>query len=141
MAYEALPEKTKKQIEGLMVQHSLEFQNQLSNNKLGRADFDRAPPVAHPLVRRHPQTGRKSIYLGSNAWRIEGWSVEASRELIDDLNSFATQEKFLYAHKWLPRDLVVWDNRCTLHAATPFDAKRYLRILDRTVAEVAPHQW
>jgi taurine dioxygenase len=141
MAYEALPEDMKKRIDRLTVLHSLEFQNQLSNNKLGRADFDRAPPVAHPLVRRHPQTGRKSLYLGSNAWKIEGWSEEESRTLIDELNRFATQENFVYAHKWQPRDLVVWDNRCTLHAATPFDAGRYLRILHRTVAEVAPHQW
>jgi taurine dioxygenase len=141
MAYEALPEETKRRIDGLKVLHSLEFQNQLSNNKLGRADFDRAPPVVHPLVRRHPQTGRKSIYLGANAWKIEGWSEEESRALIDHLNEFATQERFVYAHRWAPRDLVVWDNRCTLHAATPFDAGKYLRVLHRTVAEVAPHQW
>lgn len=140
-AYEALPADVKRKIEGLVALHSLEFSNQTSNNKLTRAEFDRAPPIGHPLVRRHPQTGRKSLYCGLNAWRIEGWSDEDSRELLDYLNDFATQPQFVYAHKWRKNDLVVWDNRCTLHAATPFDAGKYLRIMHRTVVEVAPSQW
>jgi alpha-ketoglutarate-dependent taurine dioxygenase len=141
MAYDALPADVKEKCEHLILLHSLEWQNRLSNNKLGREQFDRAPPVRHRLIWRHPQTGRKSIYVGSNAWKVEGWDLEQSRELIDYLNDFATQPKFAYAHKWKPRDLVMWDNRCTLHAGTPYDAGKYLRILDRTVVEVSSAQW
>ena len=141
MAYDALTPEMKEKCDSLVLLHSLEWQNQLSNNKLGREQFDRAPPVRHRLVWRHPQTGRKSLYIGSNAWKVEGWDLEPSRELIDQLNEFATQPKFSYSHKWKPHDLVMWDNRCTLHAGTPFDAGKYLRILDRTVVEVTPAQW
>jgi taurine dioxygenase len=141
MAYDALSQEMKDKCEDLVLLHSLEWQNQLSNNKLTREQFDRAPPVRHRLVWRHPRTGRKSLYVGSNAWKVEGWDLEESRELIDHLNEFATQPQFTYAHKWKPHDLVMWDNRCTLHAGTPFDAGKYLRILDRTVVEVTPAQW
>jgi taurine dioxygenase len=141
MAYDALTDEQKKSYDKLVILHSLEWQNQLSNNKLGREQLDRAPPVRHNLVWRHPKTGRKSIYAGANAWLVEGWTFEESRRLIDDVNRFATQPRFTYAHKWKRHDLVVWDNRCTLHAGTPFDAAKHVRILDRTVVEVTPEQW
>lgn len=134
-AYAALPDETKQRIEGLRMIHSWERSRQKSGSKPATADeITDAPPVSHPLVRRHPATGNKSLYIGTHAYYVEGWDVAEGEKLLDELQTFATQPQFIYRHKWLPGDMVMWDNRALLHRATSsYDMDRHKRILNRTV--------
>jgi alpha-ketoglutarate-dependent 2,4-dichlorophenoxyacetate dioxygenase len=96
-------------------------------------DMRRAmPPVTHPLVRTIPQSGRRTLYVGNHATHIVGWPREEGERFLDELNAFATQPKFIYTHEWRLGDFVIWDNRCTLHRATPYDVFKYKRDLRRT---------
>src|SRR4029078_4787439 len=99
-----------------------------------RSDEERQsrPPARHPLVRRHPGSGRKALYIASHASHIVGWPIEQGQGLLAELMAFATQPKFVYAHKWRVGDLLIWDNRCTLHRATPYQSTPYVRDLRRT---------
>src|SRR5205085_4149512 len=90
------------------------------------------PPAHHPLVRRHAGSGRNALYIASHASHIVGMPVAEGRALLEELIAFATQPKFVYAHKWRVGDLVIWDNRCTLHRATPYESQAYVRDLRRT---------
>ena len=87
----------------------------------------RFAPVQQRLVRRHPSTGRKSLFLASHAGAIVGWPVPEARAFLRDLIEHATQRQFVYAHEWQQWDLVMWDNRATMHRARPFDAERSAR--------------
>ena len=123
-AYDALDEETKASVEGLVCEHSQMF----SRQQVGFFDFteeekERFKPVRQTLVRTHPSTGRKSIYLSSHAGRIVGWPDPEARIFLRDLSEHATQRKFVYAHKWNVGDLVMWDNRRTMHRARPFPAE------------------
>jgi alpha-ketoglutarate-dependent 2,4-dichlorophenoxyacetate dioxygenase len=120
-AYDALDADTKAQVEGLVCEHSQIF----SRAQLGFTDFTdeeraRFKPVRQSLVRVHPGTGRKSIYLSSHAGTILGWPIPEARLFLRDLVEHATQREFVYAHKWKVGDLVMWDNRQTMHRARPF---------------------
>jgi alpha-ketoglutarate-dependent 2,4-dichlorophenoxyacetate dioxygenase len=131
--YDALPDAMKSRIEGAVAEHSIWH----SRAKLGGytpSDEERAsrPPARHLLVRRHPGSGRKALYIASHASHIIGWPVEEGRALLEQLIEFATQPQFVYAHQWRVGDLVIWDNRCTLHRATPYQSTRYVRDLRRT---------
>ncbi len=131
--YDALPDRMKSRIESAVAEHSIWH----SRAKLGGytpTDEERAsrPPARHPLVRRHPGSGRKALYIASHASHIIGWPVEEGRALLEELIEFATQPQFIYAHKWRVGDLVIWDNRCTLHRATPYQSTQYVRDLRRT---------
>ncbi len=122
-AWDALPEEEKKRLEGLQVEHSI-F---VSRAKVGLTDFPAEaaklrPPVVHPLVRTHPKTGRKSLYLASHASHIIGWEKAKGEALLEELIKFATQPQFVYAHKWKTGDLVMWDDSFTMHRAMPYDA-------------------
>jgi alpha-ketoglutarate-dependent 2,4-dichlorophenoxyacetate dioxygenase len=122
-AYEALDPGTKKEIEDLICEHSQIF----SRQQLGFTDFtdeerERFKPVRQRLVRNHPSTGRKSLYLASHAGGIVGWPVPEARAFLRDLVEHATQREFVYAHRWRVNDLVMWDNRRTMHRARPFPA-------------------
>ncbi len=92
------------------------------------------PPANQVMVRVHEQTGRRSLYLASHASHIVGQDVERSRALIQELIAFATQPRFVYAHRWDAGDLVMWDNRCTMHRARPFDDQRHRRVMQRTTS-------
>lgn len=131
--YDALPDPMKSHIDGAVAEHSIWH----SRAKLGGyipTDEERAsrPPARHPLVRRHPGSGRKALYIASHASHIIGWPLEEGRALLEELIEFATQPQFVYAHKWRVGDLVIWDNRCTLHRATPYQSTQYVRDLRRT---------
>jgi len=120
-AYDALDEDTRAQVEDLVCEHSQIF----SRAQLGFTDFTdeeraRFKPVRQRLVRVHPGTGRKSLYLSSHAGTILGWPLPEARLLLRDLIEHATQREFVYAHKWRVGDLVMWDNRQTMHRARPF---------------------
>ena len=120
-AYDALEEETKAECEDLICEHSQMYSRQL----LGFSDFTeeertRMAPVRQRLVRTHPATGRKSLYLSSHAGTIIGWPVPEARAFLRDLTEAATQREFVYVHKWRVGDLVIWDNRQTMHRARPF---------------------
>ena len=121
-AYDALDEATRREVLDLICAHSQIF----SRGILGFDDFTEAErqkwaPVRQRLVRRHPTTGRLSLYLASHAGGIEGWPVPEARAFLRDLTEHATQRKFVYAHIWKPWDLVMWDNRVTMHRARRYD--------------------
>jgi alpha-ketoglutarate-dependent 2,4-dichlorophenoxyacetate dioxygenase len=122
-AYEALDADTRAQVEDLICEHSQVF----SRQQLGFTDFTdeeraRFAPVRQRLVRSHPVTGRRSLYLSSHAGSIVGWPVPEARAFLRDLVEHATQRQFVYAHRWRVGDLVMWDNRQTMHRARPFPA-------------------
>jgi alpha-ketoglutarate-dependent 2,4-dichlorophenoxyacetate dioxygenase len=121
-AYDALDERTRREVEDLVCEHSLAF----SREAIGFTDLteeERAAfePVRQRLVRTHPVTGRKSLFLSSHAGTILGWTIPEARMFLRDLTEFATQERFVYSHVWRVNDLVMWDNRTTMHRARRFD--------------------
>jgi len=138
-AYDALPPAMKQKLEGLVAEHSIET----SRRRSGFLDFSadeakRLPPVPQLLVRTIPESGRKSLYVASHAGRIFEMPDAEGRTLIDELIAHVTQRQFVYTHRWRPRDLVMWDNRCTLHRGTDYDDLRWVRDMRRaTVSDVA----
>jgi alpha-ketoglutarate-dependent 2,4-dichlorophenoxyacetate dioxygenase len=135
-AYDALDEATKARIEGLVAEHSIFH----SRSLIGYSDFTdeermALPPVPQTLVRVHPGSGRKTLYLASHASHIIRWPLEQGRALLEELISLATQQPFVHRHYWRVGDLVVWDNRCTLHRARPYDDVRERRDMRRTTIE------
>ena len=139
-AYDALPEPMKRKLEGLVAEHSI-FNSRARVGFTKFSELERAsmPPVPQMLVRTIPQNGRKSLYLASHAGRILGLPDDEGRALIDELVRHATQRQFVYTHRWRLHDLVMWDNRCTMHRGTEFDDLRWKRDVQRaTVSDVAP---
>jgi alpha-ketoglutarate-dependent 2,4-dichlorophenoxyacetate dioxygenase len=137
-AYDALDDATKAEVEDLVCEHSLMF----SRGTLGFSDLSEAErtmfaPVAHRLVRIHPVTGRKSLFLSAHAGTILGWPVPEARAFLRDLNEHATQRRFVYSHAWRRNDLVMWDNRTTMHRVTRFDESLVRDMRRTTVAGVA----
>jgi len=138
-AYDALPPETRRRLEGLAAEHSIFT----SRARLGFVNFDaedhaRLPPVPQTLVRTIPETGRKSLYVASHAGRVYGMAPEEGRALIDQLIAHVTQRQFVHTHRWRARDLVLWDNRCTMHRGTDYDDLRWRRDMQRaTVADSA----
>mgnify|MGYP003324919806 FL=1 len=120
-AYDALDEEIKDEIDDLICEHSQIFsRQQVGFTELTQEEIERFEPVRQRLIRRHPKTGRKSLYLSSHAGRIDGLSVPDAKLLLLDLVNHATQKKFVYIHKWQMGDLVMWDNRQTMHRVRPF---------------------
>jgi taurine dioxygenase len=132
--YEALADDVKERIRGLRVLHS--HDQVLSHDqklKTASGDYTELPPVYHPLVRRHPVTGRLSLFLSPHTMaRIEGLTEDEGRSLLDELTAFATQDRFVYRHHWRTDDVIFWDNRCTMHAVMPYDAATLRRVMHRT---------
>jgi len=132
-AYDALPQATKDKIEDLVAEHSVWHSRAQRGGYTPTEEERKArPPAQHRVVRRHPGSGRKALYIASHASHILGWPVEDGRALLRELLDFATQPRFVYSHVWRPADLVIWDNRCTLHRATPFQSTQHIRDLRRT---------
>lgn len=138
-AWDALPEATRQRARGRVVEHSI-FN---SRAKLGFTNFSdeerrMMPPVPQVLVRTLPQSGRESLYLASHAGRVLGMPDDEGRALLDEFVEHATQRRFVYTHRWRVHDLVMWDNRCTMHRGTEFDDLRWRRDVQRaTVSDVA----
>jgi alpha-ketoglutarate-dependent 2,4-dichlorophenoxyacetate dioxygenase len=130
-AYDALPEETKARIAELRAHHSIAYSRQTLGFEFSEDEKDRLKGAEHPLVRTHPRTARRSLYLASHASRIVGWPVPDGRLLLRELIEHATQREFVYRHSWRAGDLVIWDNRCTMHRATAFEDVRYKRELRR----------
>lgn len=132
-AYEALPDAEKAELENMRVVHSWEISIARAGGKATPEEIADAPPIAHPLVRTIPETGRKALFMGERAVFFEGFSEDAGSARLDALTAHAVEERFVYRHKWTLGDLIMWDNRCLLHRAnTNFDAARYPRVLQRT---------
>ena len=131
-AYDALPAAMKARIDGLVAEHSIWHSRARLGGYTPTEDERKArPPARHPLVRRHPGSGRNALYIASHASHIVGWPEHDGRALIDELMAFATQPRFVYAHPWRRGDLVIWDNRCTMHRATPFESSTHVRDMRR----------
>jgi alpha-ketoglutarate-dependent 2,4-dichlorophenoxyacetate dioxygenase len=131
--YDMLPADIKKKIEGRRAIHNFAFSRKRRHGEdpLTAKQAAEVPPVAHPIVRTHPETGRKAIFLGDHAEYIEGMPYDEGRALIEEINECATQPSNVYSHVWQPRECMVWDNRCTLHRATGFDEAQYIRVMRR----------
>ena len=138
-AYEALDGETKLLIEDLVCEHSQLF----SRETIGFAEFtpeerERFKPVRQRLVRTLPRTGRKSIYLSSHAGTIVGWPLPEARLLLRDLTEHATQREFVYSHRWQVHDLVIWDNRQTMHRGRPYPPDEARDVRRTTIAGDGP---
>ncbi len=134
-AYDALDDATKVEVEDLICEHSLIYsRGTLGFTELSEAEKKMFAPVRQRLVRTHPVTGRKSLYLSSHIGTIVGWPVPEARAFIRDLTEHATQPQFTYAHKWRQFDLVMWDNRTTMHRVRRFDETQVRDVRRTTVA-------
>lgn len=135
-AYDGLSAAMKARIEGLRILVSRVRAWPISyphRPPLTDAEKAKLPDVVHPLVRTHPETGRKSLYIGGNVvWSIVGMDDDEARDLLDELRAHATSDEYVYRHKWQPGDAIMWDNRSSLHCATAFDEEKYVRVMHRT---------
>jgi alpha-ketoglutarate-dependent 2,4-dichlorophenoxyacetate dioxygenase len=132
-AWDALPEAMKQKARGAVAEHYFWKTRGRSGYNLITDDMKRAmPAVQHPIVRVIPESGREALYIGQHTTHIVGWPREKGERFLDELNACATRPQLVYTHKWRVGDLVIWDNRCTLHRATGYDAFRYRRDLRRT---------
>ncbi len=144
-AYDALDELTRARIANLTAYHSLRYsQARIGHQASVGASYgfhDESPPL-RPLVKVHPVTSRKSLFIGRHAYGIVGLAADESEKLLDDLVTFACQPPRTYKHAWQPGDIVVWDNRCVLHRARPFDHReprvmRHTRVAGEAASELA----
>ena len=138
-AYDALDARTKAEIEDLVCEHSLLY----SRGAIGFTEFtpeeiENFRPVRQRLVRVHPATGRKSLFLASHAGAIVGWSIPEARAFLRELTEHATQREFVYSHAWRQYDLVIWDNRATMHRACRFDRNEVRDMRRTTLAGDGP---
>src|SRR5438270_12161899 len=137
-AYDALDEDTKREIEDLVCEHSLMYSRGLLGFEVTPEERAMFRPVRQRLVRSHPVTGRKSLYLASHAGTIVGWPVPEARALLRDLTEHAVQPQFVYVHRWRQYDLVMWDNRQMMHRVRRFDESEIRDMRRTTVAGDAP---
>jgi alpha-ketoglutarate-dependent 2,4-dichlorophenoxyacetate dioxygenase len=131
--YDLLPAGIRKTIDGKRAIHNFTFSRKRrhAEDPLTAEQSAKVPPVAHPIVRTHPDTGRKAIFLGDHAETIEGMDYDSGRALIEEITALTTAPANVYSHTWQPRECMVWDNRCTLHRATGFDEARFKRVMRR----------
>ena len=130
-AYDALDAEMQSRLEGLRVHHSIAHSRQRLGFEFSADEADALQGAVHPLIRTLPRSHRRSLYLAAHASRIVDWPVPEGRLLLHDLTEHATQREFVYRHPWRVGDLVIWDNRATMHRATPFDDARHRRELHR----------
>jgi taurine dioxygenase len=132
-AYEALDDATRQRLAALRAIHSLDFSrtHRHGEDPMTEEQKKARPPVDHPIIRIHPETGRPCVFLGDHAWRVQGKPLEEGRRLIEDLNARIIDPSHVYTHRWRPGDLLVWDNRCMLHKAEPYDVTNEARVMRR----------
>ena len=138
-AWDALPERKQAFLDGLICEHTQLF----SRAKIGFTDWSeeeraRMAPVPQLMVRTHPGSGRKSLFLSSHAGRIRGMEEPEARMMLMDLIEFATQPQFVHTHRWTAGDLVMWDNRCTMHRAREYDETQVRDLHRTTVSDGVP---
>ena len=130
-AWDALDPEMQARLEGLRVHHSILHSRQTLGFEFSAEEAEALQGAVHPLVRTLPRSGRRALYVAAHAARILDWPVPEGRLLLRDLIEHATQRQFVYRHAWRVGDLVIWDNRATMHRATPFDDARHRRELRR----------
>ncbi|WP_044562969.1 TauD/TfdA family dioxygenase [Azospirillum sp. B4] len=135
-AYDALPEERRAQLDGLKLHHSYEYfmtsRQYLRVDQLSPELKAQNPDVIHPLIRTHPADGRKALWVSTGTVKeVVGMPNPQGLELLDELVAFVTQDRFVHAHKWQVGDILIWDNRCTLHTGTLYDDKKYTRLMHR----------
>jgi alpha-ketoglutarate-dependent 2,4-dichlorophenoxyacetate dioxygenase len=130
LAYDSLLATEQAALEDLEVEHDIRYSRELTGFKYDAETAKNFVTALHKLVRTNPHNGRKSLLIGGHARNIVGWDHEKSRVLIDDL--VARAERHRYSHQWRQDDVVIWDNQAALHRATPYDAERYRRLMQRT---------
>jgi taurine dioxygenase len=132
-AYERLSPAWKARIANMRAMHNLDFSRTRRHGEDPMTSEQRreTPPVDHPVVRTHPETGRKCLYLGDHAESIVGMPYAEGRALIEELNALAVHPDLTYQHRWTPKELIVWDNRCVMHRATPYDPVTQGRVVRR----------
>ena len=130
-AYDALPEEEKIRLEGLRAHHSIAYSRQTLGFEFSESEQDALKGAIHPLIRTIPRSKRRSLYVASHASRIIDWPLPEGRLLRRDLIEHATRPEFVSRHQWRVGDLVIWDNRATMHRARPFDDATYRRELRR----------
>jgi taurine dioxygenase len=132
-AYERLDAKWKARIANMRAVHNLDFSRTRRHGEDPMTDAQRRekPPVDQPIVRTHPETGRKCLYLGDHAEYIVGMPYDEGRSLIEELNALAVHSDLTYEHRWTARELLLWDNRCVMHRATPYDPATQGRVIRR----------
>ena len=134
-AYEDLPQEMKKRIEGRLVVHDHDYVIKQSKELSARDDkgkYDALPPVRHPLVQLHPVTRRRCLFLSPHTMvNVDGLAEADGRRLLDELIAHAIQPKYVYRHLWAKDDVIMWDNRCTMHSVEPFDNVHVRRIMHR----------
>jgi taurine dioxygenase len=132
-AYERLSAAWKARIAGLRAVHNLDFSRTRRHGEDPLTEEQRRakPPVDHPVVRTHPETGRKCLFLGDHAEYIVGMPYDEGRALIEELNALAVHPDLTYEHRWRERELILWDNRCVMHRATAYDAAGEARVIRR----------
>ena len=133
-AYEDLDKDTKNQLEGMRAIHDLDASRMRAGEPpMTAKQRAEAPPVEHPVVRTHPDTGRKVLYISRHVSHFAGMPRAESDVLLEKLLRHSTQDRFVFRHRWGQRDIVMWDNRCTMHCATPYDTGAERRVIYRTV--------
>jgi alpha-ketoglutarate-dependent 2,4-dichlorophenoxyacetate dioxygenase len=138
-AYDALPSEIKARLDGLRAHHSIAYSRQTLGFEFSPEEAGRLEGAIHPLVRTIPRSGRRSLYLASHASRIVDWPLPEGRLLLRDLIEHATRAEFVYRHVWAVNDLVIWDNRATMHRARPFEDLTERRELRRvTTLDIEP---
>jgi taurine dioxygenase len=132
-AYERLDASWKARIASMRAVHNLDFSRTRRHGEDPMTDAQRRekPPVDQPVVRTHPETGRKCLYLGDHAEYIVGMPYDEGRALIEELNALAIHSDLTYEHRWTARELLLWDNRCVMHRATPYDPATQGRVIRR----------
>lgn len=135
-AYDALPEATKRRIATLRGIHDLDYsRTRAGAHPMTEKQRAEVPPVDHPLVRTHPETGRKGLYISHHISRIAGMADAAASALLAELMAHATQPRFVFSNSWQTGDVIMWDNRCTMHCATEYDASEERRVMHRAVVK------
>ena len=141
-AYPSLPEALKRRAEGLTVVHDFSWsRDQVRPGFFTEKERAEYPPVRHPLVRTNPVNGLKSLFLGAHASHVEDMPLDEGRAFLKALQAHVTQPEFCYRHEWREGDLVIWDNRCVLHRATPYDTVRHKRFMQRTTVGGDPGEY
>jgi alpha-ketoglutarate-dependent 2,4-dichlorophenoxyacetate dioxygenase len=141
-AYPSLPDALKQRVETAIAVHDFSWsRDQIRPGFFTEKERAEYPPVRHPLVRTNPVNGRKNLFLGAHASHIVGMPAEDGRALLKELLEHVTQPEFRYRHEWQEGDLVIWDNRCVLHRATPFDTTRHKRLMQRTTVSGDPAEF
>ena len=138
-AYDALPEDLALEVEGLVAEHSaFHSRMQLDDSQYTEADLAAFPLVQWPIVREHPGSKQKTLFIGVHAARIIGRPLPEGRLLLAELLEHATQPQFVYRHQWRPGDLVIWDNRAVLHRGRRYDLAQRRELRRSTVEDIRP---